>query len=50
MVDFTMLLIGRIVSLLQGMVLSNNININDKDGGAIINMMIILVVMCVPFG
>ena len=50
MVDFTVLFIGRIVSLLQGMVLSNNITINDKDGGAIINMMIILVVMCVPFG
>ena len=42
MVDFVVWLIGRIVSLLQWTVLSNNITIDDKDGGAIINMMIAL--------
>ena len=41
-VDFVVLLIGRIVSLLQGSVLSNNITIDDKDGGAIINVKIAL--------
>ena len=42
MVDFVLSLIRRIVSLLQWTVLSNNITIDDKDGGAIINMMIAL--------
>ena len=42
MVDFIVLLIGRIVFLLQGMVLPNNVTIDDKDGDAIINVMIVL--------
>ena len=42
MVDFVVLLIGRIVSLLRGTVLSNNVTINDKDGGAVINVTIAL--------
>ena len=41
-VDFIVLLIGRIVSLLRGMVLSNNMTIDDKDGDAIINVTIAL--------
>ena len=36
MVEFTVLLIGRIVSLLQEMVLSNNITINDMKSGVMI--------------
>ena len=42
MVDFVMLLIGRIASLPREMVLSNIISINDDDGGAIINRTIAL--------
>ena len=42
MVDFVVLLIGRIFSLLWGTVLSNNVTIDDKDGGAIINVTIAL--------
>ena len=42
MVDFIVLLIGLIVSLLRGTLLSNKITNNDEDGGAIINMMIVL--------
>ena len=42
MVDFVVLLIGRIVSLLRGTVLSNNATIDDKDGGAVINVTIAL--------
>ena len=41
-VDFVVLLIGRIVSLLRGTVLSNNVTIDDKDGGAVINVTIVL--------
>ena len=42
MVDFIVLLVGCIVSLLRGTVLSNNITVNDTDGGAIINVTIAL--------
>ena len=39
-VDFVVLFIGRIVSLLRGTVLSNNITIDNKDGGATIDVKI----------
>ena len=41
-VNFILLLTGRIVSLLRETILSNNITIDNKDGGVIINVTIVL--------